>query len=76
MGDMLVKSGKWETAQKIYKNAKLSPSYPSWKFRDILERRIKSAENNVARFNDKSNNSAEDVIMFNASFSCMACHQQ
>ena len=30
MGDMLVKSGDWQTAQKIYENAKRTKEYPSW----------------------------------------------
>ena len=76
MGDMLVKSGDWETAQKIYRNAKLSANYTNWKFRDVLEDRIKNAPNNVTHFNDDSNSKADVRIMFNSPFSCMACHQQ
>jgi tetratricopeptide (TPR) repeat protein len=77
MGDMLVKSGDWQTAQKIYQNAKLSPDYSRWKFRKILENRIKNAKNNVSSFNKESNSSKdEDNIMINTSFSCMGCHQQ
>src|SRR5262245_27814139 len=37
MGDMLVKSGDWRTAQKIYANAKLSRDYDRWKYRNVLE---------------------------------------
>jgi hypothetical protein len=33
MGDMLVKDGDWRTAQIIYANARLSPTYQQWKFR-------------------------------------------
>src|SRR5260221_633334 len=40
MGDMLVKAGDWQTAQKIYGNAKLTPEYGQWKFRQMLEDRI------------------------------------
>ena len=52
MGDMLVKAGDWQTAQKIYANAKLSREYGSWKFQAILEERIKQAQSNVAIFNE------------------------
>jgi hypothetical protein len=77
MGDMLVKSGDWQTAQKIYANAKIPPSYGQWKFRDVLERRIANAQSNVEIFNsaqpgaDKIN----QRTMFNSPFNCMACHQ-
>src|SRR5882757_4528879 len=50
MGDMLVKAGDWETARKIYANAKLSPTYAQWKFRGVLEQRIRDAQANVAVF--------------------------
>lgn len=75
MGDMLVKSGDWKTAQKIYENAKLSADYSNWKFRNVLESRIKNAQNNVTLFNDNLN-SKEDRIMINSPFACMACHQE
>src|SRR6185503_12812995 len=39
MGDMLVKSGDWQTAQKIYANARLSKTYASWKYPSVLEER-------------------------------------
>ena len=52
MGDMLVKAGQWQTAEKIYANAKLSSTYDAWKFRSVLADRIDQAEANVAIFND------------------------
>ncbi|KJV06305.1 hypothetical protein [Methylocucumis oryzae] len=76
MGDMLVKSGDWATAQKIYANARLSADYVKWKFRDVLENRIKNARDNVAQFNDDSSGPSGVKIMFNSSFNCVACHQQ
>ena len=51
MGDMLVKSGDWQTARKVYANARYSPAYAQWGFRDALEARITDAQENVARFN-------------------------
>ena len=36
IGDMLVKSGDWQTAIKIYNNAKLSKTYSAWPYRKML----------------------------------------
>ena len=77
MGDMLVKSGDWQTAQKIYANARLSGEYAQWKFRDVLEERIVQAEANVAMFNappDAAGRMAKP-IMVRSAFSCVGCHQ-
>lgn len=79
MGDMLVKQGRLEQARKIYATAKLSPSYLNWAFREVLEQRILEAENNVERFRRTLANqdlSSEPVMMFQSSYSCMACHQK
>ncbi len=75
MGDMLVKSGNWQTAQNIYANAKHSREYGSWKFQAVLEDRIKQAQSNAALFNAPEE-TAKARIMINSEFSCMACHQQ
>jgi hypothetical protein len=78
MGDMLVKSGDWQTAQKAYANAKLSPDYATWKFREVLEDRIVNARSHVDVFRDpQSPNSKAPVrMMINSEFACMACHQR
>jgi hypothetical protein len=75
MGDMLVKSGDWQTAQKIYANAKLPKEYASWNYQAVLDDRIKQAQANVALFNAPDETS-EVRIMINSEFACMACHQQ
>jgi len=76
MGDMLVKSGDWAMAQKIYANARLSSTYASWKFRPVLESRIERAQANVAAFNVPGPGAAGDAVMMGqARFACMACHQ-
>jgi hypothetical protein len=72
---MLVKSGDWQTAQKIYANAKLSKEYASWKYQAVLDDRIKQAQDNVALFN-APNETPKARIMINSEFSCTACHQQ
>jgi uncharacterized protein YceK len=78
MGDMLVKAGDWQSARRLYENAKLSPSYSQWPYRVLLEQRIRDAPDNVAAFrgNTGANSSAEQQIMINSPFACAACHQQ
>jgi hypothetical protein len=75
MGDMLVKAGDWQTARKLYENARLSTTYASWPFRRVLEERIENAERNVAVFN-AGRRHREATIMVSSGFSCMGCHQR
>jgi hypothetical protein len=77
MGDMLVKSGDWRTAQVVYRNARLSPSFAAWPYAAILERRIVAAESNVAAFNAPAAAAADGDrrLMIDTRFSCMGCHQ-
>jgi hypothetical protein len=74
MGDMLVKAGEWQTAQKIYANAKLLKSYPAWKYQDALQERIDNAEVNVTAFNAAEG--AGMSMMIDSDFACMACHRE
>ena len=78
MGDMLVKAGDWETARKIYGDAKLSSTYSQWQYRQVLEDRIRDAQDNVAAFNAPADatNRGDKRIMVTSAFSCMACHRQ
>jgi hypothetical protein len=77
MGDMLVKAGEWRTARIMYANAKLSPTYAQWKFRDVLERRIAEAQANVTVFGAPRPDDTNRMRMMEASpFACMACHRQ
>ena len=75
MGDMLVKAGDWQTAQKVYANAKLAKEYASWKYQAVLGERIRQAQANVTLFN-APNETPEARIMINSAFACTACHQQ
>lgn len=77
-GDMLVKAGDWETAQKMYANARLSPDYRNWKYRGVLEERIRKAQANVASFNEpeRRGGNVKNPIMVNSAFACMGCHQK
>lgn len=74
MGDMLVKAGDWQTAQRIYSNAKLSKTYSSWKYQSVLDDRIEHAQANVTRFNAQDSPPGAR-IMIESKFACMGCHQ-
>ena len=75
MGDMLVKSGDWKTAQKVYAIARLSRTYATWPYRSVLEERVRRAPENVAVFNAAGPAAAPDV-MIRSAFACVACHQE
>ncbi len=77
MGDMLVKSGDWRTAVKVYALAQGMSSYPKWAFREVLETRILQAEQNVIAFRrTDSARGSESSIMLRSRFACVACHQK
>ncbi len=74
LGDMLVKSGAWETGIAAYGAARISASYERWPYRAMLEARMRDAEANVAAFNSVPPPPGK-AIMFNSTYSCTACHQ-
>jgi hypothetical protein len=83
MGDMLVKAGQWQLAQKVYANARHSSSYAQWPYRAQLEQRERDAQANVAVFNAVGDTSARinanvgtTSMMNGSNYSCMACHQK
>jgi hypothetical protein len=78
MGDMLVKSGDWQTARVMYASAKSAPGYACWPFQHELEQRIADAAANVARFNAVTppGSAPPARMMLNSTFACMACHQR
>jgi hypothetical protein len=78
MGDMLVKAGDVATAQKIYANARHSPTYGQWKHRALLEQRIAQAADNVAAFNAPAGPLGPDAkrMMIQTTVACVACHQR
>ena len=77
-GDMLVKSGDWQTAQKVYANAMQSPDYAHWPFSAELQQRIAKAQDDVIAFNGPGAGRGKSgpQIMANSNFACMACHQR
>jgi hypothetical protein len=90
MGDMLVKSGDWQTGIKIYNNALLASNYSSWPYKGLLEIRIANAKKNVKNFqsdslemeikghlkNSYQSQNPDNKILFNSGYGCVACHQQ
>lgn len=75
-GDLLVKSGDAAMARKIYANAKQSPDYSTWSYRDLLEARIRDADANVTRFAAPAD-AAHHVPIGRASpIACVSCHQK
>lgn len=74
MGDMLVKSGDWQTGVKIYQSAKLINSYSRWPYQKMLEDRIKNARENVSNFQKELPN-PDKTILFNSGYGCVICHQ-
>jgi tetratricopeptide (TPR) repeat protein len=77
-GDMLVKNGEVDEAERIYNLAKESDTYNEWPFKALLEKRLEERAQNVAPFNkpvDEINLKDQKVIMFNSSIACAGCHQ-
>jgi hypothetical protein len=76
MGDMLVKQGDPATARRVYADAKLSKTYSSWPYRDVLEERITQAADNVVVFRKPpANAEPRRTMMIHSAFACMGCHQ-
>jgi hypothetical protein len=84
---MVVKQGDPETARRVYANAKLSKTYQSWPFKNILDERVVQADENVSRFgsvlDDRAGQPGRDqrpektrTMMISSTFACMGCHQR
>src|SRR5712692_760570 len=74
-GDMLVKAGEPEIAVTMYANARLTPDYAQWQYRDVLEDRVRNAAAYVAAFRQEKPAPCAPRIMGQSRFACMACHQ-
>ena len=85
LGDMLVKSGDWRTARRVYALAQATPSYPTWPYRAALEARVADAERNVAAFRapavhgpapaGRASHAPARRVMLQSPFACTVCHQ-
>jgi hypothetical protein len=74
-GDMLVKAGEPDLAGRMYANAKRTQDYATWKYRDVLEDRMRNAAGYVAAFRQENPAPGVPRMMGQSRFSCMACHQ-
>jgi hypothetical protein len=75
LGDMLVKSGDVKAARRAYANAKLSKTYEKWPFKEVLDKRIAEAEQNVEIFRRPSSEQPKGgQMMFSSAMNCSACH--
>lgn len=78
-GDILIKSGDLKKGLMMYQNAKSVPEYESYPYKEVVELRIKNAQENLQRFNQAieiSNGNSNNVLMINSKISCMGCHQK
>jgi len=75
-GDMLVKAGDPETAVKIYGNARHTPEYATWAYKDVLEDRIGNASRYVDVFRQENPAPGAPTIMVRSRFACVGCHQR
>jgi hypothetical protein len=75
-GDMLAKAGDPATAVKMYGNAKLTPDYATWPYKQVLEERIANAAANVEVFQRQDPLPGAPAIMIRSTYACMGCHQQ
>ena len=75
-GDMLVKVGDPATAVTMYGNARLTPDYGRWPYRDVLEDRIANAARNVEAFRRPDPPPGGPAMMIRSRYACVGCHQQ
>lgn len=73
MGDMLLKAGEKKKAITIYNNARLSSAFDRWPYKHILEQRLLFAR---AACEGVIGEYAPKPMMLDASYSCVACHQE
>jgi hypothetical protein len=75
-GDMLVKAGDPATAVKIYGNARLTPEYSGWPYKEVLEDRIRNAQQYVMAFQQENPAPGTPALMVRSRFACVGCHQR
>jgi hypothetical protein len=72
MGDLLIKKGDVLTGKEIYKLAKTAPTYSSWPYDQVLDKRIAEAEERAAAF--AKGTKPQPEMMFQSPYACVACH--
>lgn len=75
-GDMLVKAGDPERAVMMYRNARHTPDYATWPYKDVLEDRLRNASRYVEVFRATRPDPGGPTIMVSSRFACTGCHQR
>lgn len=73
-GDVLTKQGRADAAKILYAQAKLSPTYETYPFKSMLERRLEFAEDRAVAFQSPEA-SKHPELAGSSSVQCMICHQ-
>jgi hypothetical protein len=60
----------------MYGNARLTPDYARWPYREVLDDRITNATHNVEAFRQANPAPGAPTMMVRSRYACMACHQQ
>jgi hypothetical protein len=74
-GDLLVKAGQPAAAKLMYENARLEPSFAEWSFRELLEQRIRTAEERARAFAGSDPHGWPEMMVASRA-SCTGCHQR
>lgn len=76
MGDSWVKEGKFELARTWYNNAKTSPTYDDWRYKEILEDRLARLDYFQSKFVADSGklDIEEPAMSYQSEISCGICH--
>jgi hypothetical protein len=75
-GDIALKSGLGaERARAIYRSAQTSPTYATWPFKEVLEKRIADADKAAAAYADADPLNNPTVWALDGNI-CLGCHQE
>lgn len=77
MGDAWLKAGDVDRARIWYENVKTAPRYDSWKYKDLLEARLRDLAGHRRKFladTGKILDVAEPAMQFQSEHSCGVCH--
>lgn len=75
LGDVAVKAGHADAARKLYADAKSAPHFGSWRYADMLAKRIDDADMNAMLFQD-DDDSNDPVLASKSGMFCTGCHAQ
>jgi hypothetical protein len=78
-GDMMVKMGQFDHARTWYENAQASPTYPNWRYSEVVEQRLSSDFKSLqAEFVADSGklDVSDPALSFQSQMGCASCHAQ